>query len=78
MTTERFANFRFDMSANRAAENGMWIPFLEIIEKHSNDDDETVIFPKQRIGLDEVFASESDAIAEARRFAVEHVSSGEF
>lgn len=76
MTSERFANYQFDMSAVQLPESGKWAPFLEIrIESGTRDE---VIFPKQRIAEEDVFDSEDAAIEEARRFAKNHVSSGEF
>jgi hypothetical protein len=46
---------------------------------HSGDEaDGEVIFPRQRIAEEDVFDSEDSAMAEARRFAMNHVSSGEF
>jgi hypothetical protein len=77
MTSERFCNYEFEMTAAQLA-GGKWVPYLEI-KIHSDDQvDGEAIFPKQRIAEEDVFDSEDAAIAEARRFAKNHVSSGEF
>lgn len=78
MSKERFSNFEFDLSAVRHAGDGRWIPYLEIRDCSEDQDVGAVIFPKQRIAEDEAFESEQAALDEARRFAMVHVSSGEF
>ena len=76
MTSERFCNYEFEMTAAQLA-GGKWVPYLEI--RYSDDQvGSQAIFPKQRIAEEDVFDSEDAAIAEARRFAKNHVSSGEF
>lgn len=78
MTKERFSNFQFDLSAARLPVSGKWVPYLEIRDYSEEKDEGEVIFPRQRIAEEDVFDSEHDAMQEARRFAVAHVSSGEF
>jgi hypothetical protein len=78
MTSERFCHYQFEMSGSRLPESGKWVPYLEI-KIHSVDQmDGEIIFPQQRVSGEDVFDSEDAAIAEARRFAMNHVSSGEF
>jgi hypothetical protein len=77
MTSERFCNYEFEISLAQLPD-GKWVPYLEI-KMHSGDEaDGEVIFPRQRIAEEDVFDSEDSAMAEARRFAMNHVSSGEF
>jgi hypothetical protein len=77
MANEHFSNYEFEMSA-APLEGGKWASYLEIRTHVGNGADQKVIFPRQRIAEDDMFDSEHDAIAEARRFAMNHVSSGEF
>jgi hypothetical protein len=77
MTSERFCNYEFEMSAAQLP-GGKWIPYLEIRIYSDDQADGEVIFPRQRIAEEDVFDSGDAAIAEARRFAMNHVSSGEF
>ena len=78
MSKERFSNFEFDLSASRHADSGRWVPYLEIRDYSEDHEAGEVIFPRQPIAEDDVFDSEQAAIDEARRFAMAHVSSGEF
>jgi hypothetical protein len=78
MTSERFARYRFEMSGLRLTDSGKWVPWLEIKICADDPADGEIIFPKQRIAEDDVFESEDAAVDEARRFAIAHVSSGEF
>lgn len=78
MTTERHSSFQFEMSALPEAGSGKWVPYLEIRDYSEDSQAGEVIFPRQRIAEEDVFDSEADAIDEARRFAMAHVSSGEF
>lgn len=77
MTSERFCHYQFEMSGTQLPD-GKWIPYLEIKLDAGEQADGEVIFPRQRIAEDDVFESEDAAIEEARRFARNHVSSGEF
>lgn len=78
MTTERFCHYQFEMSGTQLTDSGKWVPYLQI-KVHSDDqENEDVIFPLQRVAEEDVFDSEEAAINEARRFAMNHVSSGEF
>jgi hypothetical protein len=78
MTSERFARYGFEISGAQLHDSDRWVPYLEIrLYSHDQVDGE-VIFPMQRVAKEDVFESEDEAIAEARRFAMEHVSSGEF
>jgi hypothetical protein len=77
-TSERFHKYRFEMSGARLVDSGKWVPYLEIKLHSDVQEDEEVIFPKQRISGEDVFDSEDAALDEARRFAIAHVSSGEF
>jgi hypothetical protein len=77
MASERFCNYEFEISAARLPD-GKWIPYLEIKIYSDDQVEEDVIFPRQRIAEEDVFNSEEAAIDEARRFAMNHVSSGEF
>lgn len=77
MTSERFCDYEFGMSAAPFAD-GKWIPYLEIKVYSDDQADGEVIFPWQRIAEEDVFDSEDAALSEARRFAINHVSSGEF
>lgn len=77
MTIERHSQYRFDMTGTRLAD-GKWAPYLEISVCPDDRVDGQVIFPKQRISEEDEFESEEAAIREARRFAVAHVSDGEF
>lgn len=78
MSKERYASFEFDLSADRIASSGKWMPYLEIKDYSEDHDAGEVIFPRQRIAEEDVFDSEQAALDEARRFAMAHVSSGEF
>ncbi len=78
MTSERFSHYRFELSGARIPDSEKWVPYLEIRDCTNNVEDGEVIFPKQRIAMEDVFDSEEAAMAEARRFAISHVSSGEF
>lgn len=78
MTSERFSNYRFELSGTQLSDSGKWVPYLEIRDYSENPEDGEIIFPMQRIGADDVFDSEEAAVSEARRFATAHVSSGEF
>lgn len=78
MTKERFSSFQFDISATRLADDGKWVPYLEIRDYSEDREAGEIIFPRQRIATEDVFDSEAEAIDEARRFALAHVSSGEF
>lgn len=78
MTTERFSSYQFEMSGSQQPDSGKWIPYLEIRNYSEDREEGEVIFPRQRIAGDDVFDSEDAAIDEARRFAMSHVSSGEF
>jgi hypothetical protein len=78
MTSERFARYQFEMNGVQLPESGKWVPWLEIRIYSHNQVDGEVIFPMQRLAGEDVFDTEDAAIMEARRFAVEHVSSGEF
>ena len=78
MSHEQFSRYDFDLSAAQADTDGKWIAFLEIGLRGGHDADTEIIFPKQRIGPDELFDTEQAALEEARRFARAHVSSGEF
>lgn len=78
MTTERFSKFQFDLSADQRPDSGKWVPYLEIRDYSEDANAGEVIFPRQQIAEDDVFDSEQAAIDVARRFAMAHVSSGEF
>jgi hypothetical protein len=78
MTIERFAHFQFDMSAAQLPDRAGWVPYLEIRICNNHEAAGDVIFPKQRISAEDVYESEQAAIEEARRFAISHVSSGEY
>ncbi|MGE5622298.1 MAG: hypothetical protein ACM3WS_03980 [Bacillota bacterium] len=75
---ERYASFEFDLSADRLGDGGKWVPYLEIRDYSEDHEAGEVIFPRQRIAEEDVFESEQAAIDAARRFAMGHVSSGEF
>lgn len=78
MTSERYSNYRFQLSGSQLADSGKWVPYLEIRDYSEDPGEGEVIFPMQRITAEDVYDSEEAAIAEARRFAIAHVSSGEF
>lgn len=78
MTSERFSNYRFELSGAQLPDSGKWVPYLEIRDCAESPEDGEVIFPMQRIAAEDVFDSEEAAMEEARRFAISHVSSGEF
>jgi hypothetical protein len=78
MTSEQFSKYRFEMSGTQLPDSGKWAPYLEIRDCSENLEAGEVIFPMQRLAAEDVFDSEEAAIAEARRFAISHVSSGEF
>ncbi|GAB3552728.1 hypothetical protein GCM10027343_38630 [Noviherbaspirillum agri] len=78
MPSERFSNYRFELSGSQLPDSGKWVPCVEIRDYSEDPQDGEVIFPLQRIAAEDVYDSEEAAIAEARRFAIAHVSSGEF
>ncbi|HYD63806.1 MAG TPA: hypothetical protein VEC35_25860 [Noviherbaspirillum sp.] len=78
MTSEQFSKYRFELSGAKLPDSGKWAPYLEIRDCSENQEAGEVIFPMQRLATEDVFDSEEAAIAEARRFAISHVSSGEF
>lgn len=78
MTTERFSQYQFEMSGTQLTDSGKWVPYLQIKVHSNGQENGEVIFPLQRVAEEDVFDSEEAAIDEARRFAMNHVSSGEF
>jgi len=78
MTSERFSNYLFELSGSQLPDSGKWVPYLEIQDCSEDPENGEVIFPLQRIAAEDSYESEEAAIAEARRFAIAHVSSGEF
>jgi hypothetical protein len=78
MASERFSRYQFELTGAQMEDGAKWVPYVEIRIRTDQEADGPVIFPRQRIAGDEAFDSEDDAIEEARRFAMAHVSSGEF
>jgi|GEM_PF-1561959 len=83
MQTERLGHYEVELSARQFIHNGGWAAFAAIHaraneplaqhggrDEHDEHDEHAAVFPEQRVADETVFASESAAIAGARRAAL--------
>lgn len=80
MQTERLGHYEVELSARQFIHNGGWAAFAAIhahadepLAQHGGHDEHgghAAVFPEQRVADETVFASESAAIAGARKAAL--------
>ncbi|WP_211461612.1 hypothetical protein [Collimonas silvisoli] len=76
MHTETIGEYEIEYSGIQLPDSRDWIANLVIYAPSTNPMHRNDIFPSQRVAVDAVFASEQEAAAEARAFALSLIEKG--
>lgn len=74
MPTEHIGKYEIDYEAAALAEGAGWAAYVTIYGKSDNPAHRKEVVARQRVALNDVFGSDSEALAAAQRIAVQMVT----